>query len=365
MADSEDDESLAGLTQNTFLKAPLEPCFDLFSGLLEGDCNVGDGSNNTSNNTITYSDHVLTAEKELNEALKCRYSENRRKISLVTDKEVELIKESRIPNNTKHNTSWSVGVWQDWAKGRNARVLELGVVDKLVISDILKVPEEELNYWLAKFVVEVRKKGEKAEFYPPTTLYQICCGLLRFLRNNGRAALNIFDDPMFTHFQDTLDGEMKRLTSLGVGANVRQAQAFSEKQEELLWKSNLLGSDSPVTLLNTMVFLIGKNFSLRSGKEHRSLKFSQLTLEAATGDEPEKLIYTSFGEKNNLGGLKHRAMKRKRVEHYANDASPDRCMVHLYKMYVERCPSEAIIKDVFYVTPKRKCLDSDKGMLCY
>ena len=222
-----------------------------------------------------------------------------------------MIKESRIPNNTKHNTSWSVGVWQDWAKGRNARVIELGVVDKLVITDILKVPEEELNYWLAKFVVEVRKKGEKAEFYPPTTLYQICCGLLRFLRNNGRAALNIFDDPMFKHFQDTLDGEMKRLTSLGVGANVRQAQAFSEEQEELLWKSNLLGSDSPVTLLNTMVFLIGKNFSLRSGKEHRSLKFSQLTLEAATGDEPEKLIYTSFGEKNNLGGLKHRAMKRK------------------------------------------------------
>ena len=77
------------------------------------------------------------------------------------------------------------------------------------MSDILKVPEEELDYWLAKFVVEVRKKGEKAEFYPPTTFYQICCGLLRFLRNNGRAALNMFDDPMFKHFQDTLDGEMK------------------------------------------------------------------------------------------------------------------------------------------------------------
>ena len=95
MADREDDESLAGLTQNTFLKAPLEPCFDLFSGLLEGDSNLGECSNNTSNNTTTYSDHVLTAEKELNEALKCRYSENRRKISLVTDKKVELIKESR------------------------------------------------------------------------------------------------------------------------------------------------------------------------------------------------------------------------------------------------------------------------------
>ena len=170
---------------------------------------------------------------------------------------------------------------------------------------------------------------------------------------------------MFKHFQDTLDGEMKRLTSLGVGANVRQAQAFSEEQEELLWKSNLLGCDSPVTLLNTMVFLIGKNFLLRSGKEHRALKFSQLTVEDATGDEPEKLIYTSFGEKSNLGGVKHRAMKRKCVEHYANDACPDRCMVHLYKIYVERCPSEAMIKDVFYLAPKQKCRDSDKGMLCY
>ena len=38
-------------------------------------------------------------------------------------------------------------------------------------------------------------------------------------------------------------------------------------------------------------------------------------------------------------------------------------MVHLYKIYVERCPSEAMIKDVFYLAPKRKCLDSDK--VCY
>ena len=65
---------------------------------------------------------------------------------------------------------------------------------------------------------------------------------------------------MFKHFQDTLDGEMKRLSSLGVGANVRQAQAFSEEQEELLWKSNVLGCDSPVTLLNTMVFSSARIF---------------------------------------------------------------------------------------------------------
>ena len=97
---------------------------------------------------------------------------------------------------------------------------------------------------MAKFVVEVRKKGGKAQHYPPSTLYQLCCGLLRFLRNNGRAALNMFEDPTFKHFQDTLDAEMKRLTGQGIGATVRQANAFSEDQEERLWNLHLLGAIS-------------------------------------------------------------------------------------------------------------------------
>ena len=40
-------------------------------------------------------------------------------------------------------------------------------------------------------------------------------------------------------------------------------------------------SVSPSVLLITMVFLIGKRFKLRNGREHRNLKFNQLTLESA------------------------------------------------------------------------------------
>ena len=43
-----------------------------------------------------------------------------------------------------------------------------------------------------------------------------------------------------------------------------------------------------------MVFPIAKNFSLRSGREHRKLKFSQGTLVLGTDREPEKLVYVSF-----------------------------------------------------------------------
>lgn len=91
------------------------------------------------------------------------------------------------------------------------------------------------------------------------------------------------------------------------------------------------------------------------------LKFSQLTLEPANEKEPEKLIYVSFGEKNNLGGLKHRSFKQKRIEHYANNSTPDRCLVHLYKKYVSKCPESAMAKNVFYLTPRRGFKHSDDG----
>ena len=138
---------------------------------------------------------------------------------------------------------------------------------------------------------------------------------------------------------------------------MKQAAAFTRDQEEKLWNLNLLGDHTPSVLLKTMVFLIGKNFALRSGKEHRSLKFSQLTVKPACGNELEKLVYVSFGEKNNLGGLKRRC-----IEHCANGDCPTRCLVRLYKRYVEKCCPEAIAKDVFYLSPRRKYRESDEGI---
>ena len=155
---------------------------------------------------------------------------------------------------------------------------------------------------------------------------------------------------------------MKRLTSLGMGLNVKQAQLFSEDEEEKLWSSKVLGSHNAQVLLDTLVFLIGKNFSLRSGQEHQRLRFSQLSLVGAKGNEEEKLVYCSFGEKNNLGGLKHCAVKAKRVEHYANRDRPERCLVMLHKKYLAKCPKEAIEKDSFYVSTRRKYEEDDPGI---
>ena len=114
-----------------------------------------------------------------------------RNIVVVCDNEVEKRRESRIPANTKVNTSWAVRCWEEWAVECNVKVKKNSSKEKYyeVNPDIKKVANEQLDYWLGKFVLEIRKKKEPGSVYPPNTLYQMCCGLQRFLGDNGRPGL--------------------------------------------------------------------------------------------------------------------------------------------------------------------------------
>ena len=115
-------------------------------------------------------------------------------------------KESRIPPNTRINTSWAVRTWSEWAVERNGMIAikgESAITLPQVNPNILNITDnEEFNYWLSKLVVEVRKKKDPGTVYLPNTLYHI--------RDNGRPELNFFTDPSFKHFQDCLDTKIKR-----------------------------------------------------------------------------------------------------------------------------------------------------------
>ena len=127
----------------------------------------------------------------------------------------------------------------------------------------------ELNDWLCRFVVEVRRKDGK--HYPPNTVHQLCCGLLRRLRQYN-PSLDIFKNPEFDAFRRTLDAEMKRLRRApDMPLGPKRAEPISGIEEETLWENGLLGSHSPQALVDTMVYMAGLYFALRSGDEHRQL----------------------------------------------------------------------------------------------
>ncbi len=86
----------------------------------------------------------------------------------------------------------------------------------------------------------------------------------------------------------------------------------------------MLGCSSPQTLVDTMIFMTGLYFALRSGDEHRQLRFEpcQIELVERSGERPH-LVYTEDISKNRPGGIKGRKVKPKVVLHHANLENPD------------------------------------------
>jgi len=131
--------------------------------------------------------------------------------------------------------------------------------------------DEEINIALPLFISEVLKKDGSP--FPPQTLRGLVLSLQKFLECEGRS-VKFLTDPKFKAVQNTLDAVMKRSSRMGLTLQAKQATVISEDMEHILWNRGLLGDDSPRTLLNTMVFVLGMHFALRGRDEHRRLRYS-------------------------------------------------------------------------------------------
>ena len=89
---------------------------------------------------------------------------------------------------------------------------------------------------MQKFVLEIRREDGKE--YPPNTLYQICCGIMRHIRKYSHE-INFFIQPTFASFKKTLDGEMKRLKANGVSIHVKRAQPLDCKKRNNFGRKGL------------------------------------------------------------------------------------------------------------------------------
>ena len=76
-----------------------------------------------------------------------------------------MAKASSIPVKMRDQTDWSVCVLSEWAQARNLQLLP---EEKLLSSTFDELSLTEMDFWLSRFVLVVRKAN--GDPYPPNSL---------------------------------------------------------------------------------------------------------------------------------------------------------------------------------------------------
>ena len=145
-----------------------------------------------------------------------------------------------VPENTNKSTKWALKNFEAWMKSRNT-----SYPDDQVPQDILLCSDPELlNLHLSRFVIETRKAN--GEIYPPSTLHQLLCGILRFMHNpECPNFLDKSDTDRFRRLQGTLDSYFHKLHLEGIGRHIMHAETISADEENQLWESGVLNTTTP------------------------------------------------------------------------------------------------------------------------
>ena len=160
-----------------------------------------------------------------------------------TEKEIQSARQNSIPKKTRQDTAYCFRLWECWSEYRSSST----GIPVPTLSALSATPRD-LQYWLINFIHEVRKQN--CSEYPPNTLHHIVSGIMRYIRNEcGHPEIDLFKDPEFGDFRSSMDAEMKRLQSAGLGSERKQAEPLTLEEEEMLWEKKILGDHNPKTLL--------------------------------------------------------------------------------------------------------------------
>ena len=272
----------------------------------------------------------------------------------VSSVDLKINQENRIPKKTRQANNWTLSLWKDWVKYRNSRP-ETFLEGEQIPEDISQLSNARLDFWLQRFIVEIRRKDGTP--YPPNTLTQIVAGLQRHLRNvcTGRQ-FNFFkdNDNDFVEFRKTLDAKMKELTSKGIGIQKKRCDPVTEADETKMWDCGVFSTETSSGLSNAVFFYNGKAFAFRGMEQHKQCDAEQFQIGYDHENKRKFIKYFPRITKNVQGGLKHRRIEINPITQY-EDPDNDRCLVKLYEKYLSLIPQ----KGPLY----RKPLDSVPGTL--
>ena len=262
------------------------------------------------------------------------------RFSLQSSPEIDKYKQKVVPKSTLRTTKWAVDIFDQWIGARLSSGSKVPP-DNLLRSQDGKIVCE----WLCRFFTEVRKAD--GDLYCPRSLSSILAGLQRHMQSTSPYSLKIQDtEGDFKPLHVLLENLYKELHEQGIGAVKAQARLVTLEEEDTLWNTGAIGSQSPLSLINAVFYLNGINFTLRGGDEHRSLRISQLMF--GYEENMEYVEYTEFGSKNRPGGRKQLNLTNKSVRYYAQSTLGNRCHVMLLRLYLSKLPPAAVEHDNFY-----------------
>ena len=138
---------------------------------------------------------------------------------------------------------------------------------------------------------------------------------------------------------------MKDVHREGIRNLKEEKQGFSLEEEEQMWQKGVLGSSTAKILTDTIHFYNGKIFGLRTG-EHRMIRPRDFEI----GDD--YIQYTENASKTHQGGLRDLKKNPRVIKHFcemcSNGEEHTRCLVRIYRQYLELVESLRIKDSAYY-----------------
>ena len=228
-----------------------------------------------------------------------------------------FIEKSKNKNTTRSTNTW-INIYHLWAKLRGKP------------QNIEELEPKELDGILQIFFAEIKKRD--GTDYEPGSLCAMQAGISRYLVESGYRYSILSEE--FRCSRSVLEGLAKVLREKGMGKRPNKAASLTVAEEEILWNCEQLGSHSPLSLVNTMWWLLTQHFGLRGRQEHHAMMITDLAFKKSDLGK----IFVTFAEgitKTRQSELhqKHRLEEPKMFE---NDT--DRCPVKLLRLFISKRP---------------------------
>ncbi|XP_065191917.1 uncharacterized protein KIAA1958-like [Sycon ciliatum] len=207
----------------------------------------------------------------------------------VSESDLDRIRESRVPANTKRATKNWMRVFDTWCV-ENKKTCDLKTIQATDLASILK-----------HAYVEIRQVNKQP--YSKNSLLQFRSAIHRELQELKRT-INLYTDSEFIEANQVLDGYLKQLKKDGLVAPTQHKTPISDSDKEKIYKHLGDWKTNADHLTYLVWFVITYHFCLR-GSEIQAYLTSD-DLDVKTNDKGKRYITlaTAFAQKNQQGGIK-------------------------------------------------------------